>query len=129
MIRRPVVAGLITVFFLTLALPVSATPQNSTDSETTFTSNSELVLVPVQVLDYSGRPLHGLKQEDFVLKSDGKPQHIGLFEEMQTPPAPATKPPLILVSTSDAAPAPLPEKFTNLRRDALPQATVHRCHR
>lgn len=121
MIRRPVVAGLISVLFLTLALPALAAPQNSPDSATIFTSNSELVLVPVQVLDHYGRPLHGLKQDDFVVKSDGKPQRIGLFEEMQTPPVPATKPPLILLSAADSTPAPLPEKFTNLRRDALPQ--------
>jgi VWFA-related protein len=99
--------------------PPVLTAQDSLQAETTFTSNSELVLVPVQVVDHAGRPLHGLKQDEFVLKSDGKPQHIGLFEEIQ--PLETPKAPLILASASDAPPAATPGKFSNLQANAIPQ--------
>ena len=72
-------------------------------------------MVPVQVLDYSGQPLHGIKQQDFVLKSDGNPQHISVFEEMQLAPAPSPvqtvpAPPPLLAA---AGPPPNPTSFTN----------------
>jgi hypothetical protein len=57
-------------------------PQNS-PPQTTFTSNSELVIVPVQVMDHGGKPLPGLKKEDFVLQSDGQPQQIAVFDEVR----------------------------------------------
>ncbi len=101
--------------------PPALAAQDSTQAETTFTSNSELVLVPVQVLDHYGRPLHGLKQSDFVLNSDGKPQRIGLFEEILTPLEAPPKTPLILMPASDAPPATTPGKFSNLHANAVPQ--------
>ncbi len=46
-------------------LPLSpATAQTPAPSDTTFTSNSELVLVPVHVMDHWGRPLHGLTKDN-----------------------------------------------------------------
>lgn len=44
-------------------------------------TSTELVLVPAQVKGHDGKPLLGLKQEDFVLRSDGKPQPIRVFEQ------------------------------------------------
>lgn len=120
MLRRPVLAGAISALFLML-WPLVLAAQDSTQAETTFTSNSELVLVPVQVLDHTGRPLHGLKQSDFVLNSDGKPQRIGLFEEILTPLEAPPKTPLILMPASDATPATTPGKFSNLHANAVPQ--------
>jgi len=106
-----------------LALPIPAAPQNSAQGETVFTSNSELVLVPVEVLDGSGRPLHGLKREDFVLKSDGNPQRIGLFEEVQAPPPPPliTAPSVVNASSPSSAPASAPARFSNLPGTGIPQ--------
>lgn len=51
--------------------------------DTVFTSATNLVLVPT-VVSKSGAHLSGLKKEDFVLKQDGKPQAIAVFEEVTT---------------------------------------------
>jgi VWFA-related protein len=52
-------------------------------------TTTELVLVPAQVKGHDGKPLLGLKAEDFVLRSDGKPQPIRVFEETMQSPRPA----------------------------------------
>lgn len=38
-----------------------------------------MVLVDVVVKDSAGRPVHGLKPEDFEIYEDGKPQHVASF--------------------------------------------------
>ena len=97
-----------------------AAAQSSSPSQTTFTSNTELVMVPVHVTDHYGRPLRGLKQQDFVLKADGTPQRIAFFNEMQS--APAALPTLV-----EAAGRPAPEKavtakkYSNQPAQAMPQ--------
>jgi VWFA-related protein len=123
--QRPLQTLLAFLLSVALVPPPTLAGQNSTGQ--TFTSNSELVMVPVQVLDYSGRPVHGLNQQDFVLKADGNPQHISVFEEMQldsTPPpsrAVAGPPPLL----SADGPPPTPTTFSNrLARDVPPQLTI-----
>jgi VWFA-related protein len=61
--------------------------------EVKFTSNTNLVVVDVTVKDKSGKPIEGLKAEDFSILEDGKPQKIAVFEfqklttELQPPPA------------------------------------------
>ena len=72
-----------------------------------FTSNSNLVVIDVNVKDRAGNPLPNLKKEDFTLLEDGKPQQISVFEFQrldETAPArvavPAVKPP------AGAAPQP-----------------------
>jgi VWFA-related protein len=127
-IRRAVLAGLAAIAYLACSLPLSAQAQLSRQADTTFTSNSELVLVPVQVMDRFGRPLHGLKKEDFVLKSDGDPQRISLFEEMQTAPVAAAAaktpapPPLLAAPgpASAAATTSTAGKFSNLQAKSTP---------
>src|SRR5580698_10556630 len=49
-----------------------------------FTSPTELVLIPAVVSDKSGAHVAGLKKEEFILKQDGKPQPIAVFEEVRT---------------------------------------------
>ncbi len=102
----------VTVLLLALLLNSSAQQQDSSGTVPTFSSNSELVLVPVHVMDHWGRPLHGLKQEAFQLKSDGNPQHIAFFEEVQQPPLPAVAQ-VATVSAPAAAPTASSVKFSN----------------
>jgi VWFA-related protein len=54
----------------------------------TFTSNTSLVVIDVNVKDKSGKPIPGLKKEDFTLLEDGKPQQISVFEFQQLDSAP-----------------------------------------
>src|SRR5215470_19348407 len=79
--------------------------QNSSDPQTTLTSRTELVSVPVIVTDRFGSHLHGLKKEDFTVYEEGVEQPISVFEE---------------VEPSEAKPGPSPDppdQFTNLRPD------------
>jgi VWFA-related protein len=67
---------------LTLTLPATAqTP--------TLKVYSRETIVDVTVTDAKGNPVHGLKQEDFTLKEDNKPQPIRSFHEYATQPIPA----------------------------------------
>jgi VWFA-related protein len=56
-------------------------------TETTFSSRSELVLVPVLVSDRSGKHLPGLTKEDFTLKEDGKVRRVKFLEEITAKPS------------------------------------------
>ncbi|MFZ0796584.1 MAG: VWA domain-containing protein [Terriglobales bacterium] len=65
-----------------LASPLPAqTPQRD---PITFTSSTELVLIPTVVNDKSGAYSSGLKKEEFALKQDGKSYPIAIFEEVKT---------------------------------------------
>src|SRR6266576_1868254 len=61
----------------------------------TFTGGTNLVVVDVTVRDKAGKLIEGLKQKDFTLLEDGKPQTIKVFEfeRLATDPAPPEKPP------------------------------------
>lgn len=73
------------------AAPKASSPQ----SAPTFKSNSRLVVVDVVVSNGNGDPIHDLKEQDFTVLEDGKPQKIVSFDE-ERPDAKAT-----------AVPAPL----------------------
>jgi VWFA-related protein len=49
-------------------------------STTTFTASAHLVLEEVSVKDKNGRTIEGLKQEDFAVTEDNKPQTIKFFD-------------------------------------------------
>jgi len=66
--------------FLLPALLFAQTPATNT---TTFSSSTDLVLIPT-VVDKSGAHVPGLKKSDFILKQDGKSQPIAVFEEVKT---------------------------------------------
>ncbi len=53
--------------------------QNQKD---TISSTAEIVTVPVIVTDSSGKHVRGLKQDDFSISENGKPQRIASFEEV-----------------------------------------------
>jgi VWFA-related protein len=63
----------------------------------TFSSTTSLVVVDVTVRDKSGKLVEGLKQNDFTLLEDGKPQKISVFEfeKLAIDPAPPEKPPTL----------------------------------
>src|SRR5579884_3429960 len=49
-------------------------------SQIRFETTTDLVVVDVNVRDREGRPVEGLKKEDFTIFEDGKPQKIAVFE-------------------------------------------------
>jgi VWFA-related protein len=49
-----------------------------------FTSSTQLVLIPTLVNDRSGEYMSGLTKNDFALKQDGKSLPIAIFEEVKT---------------------------------------------
>src|SRR5690348_2177427 len=51
--------------------------------DATFTSSTNLVLIPA-IVSKSGNHVPNLTKEDFVVKQDGKPQPIAVFEEVKT---------------------------------------------
>jgi VWFA-related protein len=74
--------GSVCAVVLFLALPLQA--QTAQGNAATIKSSTELVLIPAVVNNSSGSHISGLKKEDFVLKQDGKPRPIALFEEVKT---------------------------------------------
>jgi VWFA-related protein len=61
------------------AQPTSA-PRPAAGGSTVFKANANLVIVDVTAKDKSGKAIEGLKQEDFTVLEDGKPQKISVFE-------------------------------------------------
>jgi len=63
-----------------------------------FTSNTNLVIIDVNVKDRSGKVIPDLKKSDFTILEDGKPQQIAVFEfqklegDVSLPAVPAVKP-------------------------------------
>ncbi len=56
-----------------------------------FSTRTEMVLVPVVVNNGAGEHVSGLKKEDFVVKENGKPQTVTVFEEIKAAPAARVK--------------------------------------
>jgi VWFA-related protein len=59
--------------------PAEATPSS------TINVKSELVALPVRVTDAKGNVVSGLKQEDFRVWEDGRPQTLTLFQQEDAP--------------------------------------------
>ncbi len=70
-----------------------------------FSTNVHLVVEDVSVKDKDGKPIEGLKAEDFVVTEDGKPQTISFCQYQNLPDTPADAPstPLIRRDTEVAA--------------------------
>ena len=119
--RRPIATGL--TFILAISLPFSApvAAQDESRPDTTFSSNSELVLVPVQVLDHMGQPLRGLKQENFALLSDDKTQRIGPFQEIENYSTGQRSGDLLRVSAPSFS---SPNVYSNVPDSGLPTQSV-----
>ena len=55
--------------------------QQSPQSGYTLHANAREVITDVTVTDRQGNPIHGLKESAFHIFDNGKPQHLGTFEE------------------------------------------------
>jgi VWFA-related protein len=73
------VAGRLPQSAQTVARP-EAQPAVQPDKPATFKARSDLVIVDVTVKDKSGKTIDNLKQSDFTVLEDGKPQTISVFE-------------------------------------------------
>jgi len=99
----------IPALFLLFASFVSVEAQDAS-----FTASANLVIIDANVRDRSGKVVPDLKQSDFTLFEDGKPQTISVFEfqrlegDTHLPPVPAGKPvaetPATPVTPKKAAP-------------------------
>jgi VWFA-related protein len=93
---RSLRSGLIVVLAMTFWMHASAYAQKKVAGDpATLQVYSRLTVVDTTVTDSAGRPVQGLKQSDFTLFEDGKPQPIHNFEEVievGVPPLPELPP-------------------------------------
>ena len=68
-------------------LPQSPPNSDSAQNNPVFRTTARLVQVDVVVTDKQGRPIPGLKAEDFTVLQDGKPQKFHVFEPHTGTPA------------------------------------------
>jgi len=90
-------------------LPAPAAPPIGNASpapEITFKATTRIVVEDVVVTDSRGHPVKGLRQQDFQLTEDGKPQNIRAFEEFSA----ATQGSAAAVSPMESKKAETPEK-------------------
>jgi VWFA-related protein len=72
-----------------------ALPAQQQQGPAIFKTTSSLVIVDVTA-DKSGKPIEGLRVEDFTVLEDGKPQKISVFEYQKISTTPAPPPPITL---------------------------------
>ena len=79
-------AAMLAVVPSLFAGPQQAEERQTGNSQYRFRVTSDLVLVSVTARDKSGRLIPDLKQSDFTVMEDGRPQHIASFdiEDVQT---------------------------------------------
>ncbi|MGZ4875076.1 MAG: hypothetical protein ACXV5R_07885, partial [Candidatus Angelobacter sp.] len=112
--QRIVSTGLIAVLFFTSAVAQTPAQQPQTvkgdQGLYRLRVESELVLVNVVVRDKQGKPVTGLKQDDFTLLEDGKSQRVSSFdfENLDTAPLTAGKGPSQLTTNGPVAARPKP---------------------
>ena len=93
-----------------LALPAAGQLQQAKESPSgqvaKFSANSNLVIVDVMVRDKSGKPIEGLKPDDFTVLEDGKPQKVSVFEFQKLSSEPEPPPRLSLADQLKLPEAP-----------------------
>jgi VWFA-related protein len=113
--------------------PTAPTPDAQPDSDTavqTLHVTTRETIVDVIVTDAKGQPVDGLKQSDFTISEDGKPQPIRSFAEfgfdLQPPPPIPSKLPPNVYTNYQAKPATGPVNI--LLIDALYSGTADIVH-
>ncbi len=113
--------------FMVLALAALAQqpPRPPPRPTVRFETAADLVVVDVTARDRAGRPIEGLKKEDFTVLEDGQPQSISIFEfqrltldPLPVLPPPAPQAPSTLPTRLDAAaqpPAAPPPRYHDRR--------------
>jgi len=81
----------VTIIAIAIGIPLQSVAQPSQAGAPTIKSSTELVLVPAVVQDKSGAAITDLKREDFLLKQDGKPQSITVFEQVNPDSSPVRR--------------------------------------
>ena len=69
-----------------LAQTPQTTPPVVEDDGEIIKIDSRLVVVPVSVLDANGQPVVGLKEQDFRIAEDGKPQEVSQVSDAEKVP-------------------------------------------
>lgn len=103
------------------SVAASAPQSTARTNDTTLRVTSRETVVDVTVTDAKGRAIHDLKQSDFVVKEDGKPQPVRSFQEFSesTPPVVRTPPPLPPNVYTNLQQAPTTSAVNILLLDAL----------
>jgi VWFA-related protein len=94
-------------------------PPDRADQSSVLRASSDLVRIDVEVTDKSGRPVKGLKAEQFTVTDDGKPQKISTFiyqdiEKIETAPAENAAPIVVAIDSPTSTPS---EAVTSQIRD------------
>jgi len=87
-------AALIFLAFVAIAIRLGAQQAGPEIPVPTIRVNTRLVLVDVVVTDKQGKPILGLKPDDFVVEESGKKQKIATFTTPEDAARAATPPPL-----------------------------------
>jgi VWFA-related protein len=87
--------------WLVLSLVLASNVAAAEQAPPTFSSAVELITVDVVVADRNGRPVAGLKRDDFVLKEDGAVQEIVGFEAFDSEPAQPAEPRLPAAASNE----------------------------
>ena len=87
---------------------------------------SRLTVVDVTVTDSKGQPVHNLKESDFTVKEDGKPQPLRSFQEVREDAPPVVRVPPALPPNvyTNLLPAPPTSAVNIVLLDALNTASV-----
>ena len=105
------------LLFLVLGFSAQVTAQEKKDDDEVLRVETQLVDVPVEITDRSGKPILNLKQSNFVVYEDGKRQELADFSATTAPFEVA-----LLLDTSGSARSELPlitraaENFINSLR-------------
>ena len=106
-----VISCLLVLPLLTFGQQAPAPAQKSVQSQVqastgvaTFSATAQLVVEEVSVKDKNGKPVEGLKQEDFVVTEDNKPQVIKFFDYEKLEDVVEAAPALQAARTPDPVP-------------------------